>query len=376
MDELGRRAAMGYGSHFVRDAEYFNWRYLDSPRDYRCFGAYRSRELVGVAVVGHTFKHGVSAGFLADLVAAPDGREETRALLSRALAEVRGGADALVLLPPPSRTQRRALVRAGFAPTNKKLRFIGKPLHDGVACGRARRRVALHARRLRLLLEMAKVVFITQQVDPAHPALAATVPKLRALARLVDEVVVLADGAVDDVLPSNCRVRTFRSSRKAGRGVRFEAALTRELRGLRGGAVVAHMCPIYAVLAAPLIRPLRIPLVLWFTHWKASRLLASGREGLDGGHERGPALIPARIGEGARDRPRDRPVGVSVRAPACGRRAAAPRARALLDGEGSGRHSRAHLPRARRMSSSAFTGRCSLTRSVSTTASSSRSSTS
>jgi glycosyltransferase involved in cell wall biosynthesis len=33
------------------------------------------------------------------------------------------------------------------------------------------------------------------------------------------------------------------------------------------------MCPIYAVLAAPLVRPLRIPLVLWFTHWKASRLL-------------------------------------------------------------------------------------------------------
>jgi glycosyltransferase involved in cell wall biosynthesis len=33
------------------------------------------------------------------------------------------------------------------------------------------------------------------------------------------------------------------------------------------------MCPIYAVLAAPLVRPLRVPLVLWFTHWKASRLL-------------------------------------------------------------------------------------------------------
>jgi GNAT superfamily N-acetyltransferase len=132
MDELGRRAAMGYGSHFVRDAEYFNWRYLGSPRDYRCFGAYRANELVGVAIVGHTFKHGVSAGFLADLVAAPDGRQETRALLSRAVAEVRGGSDALVLLPPPSRAQRRTLLRAGFAPTNKKLRFIGKALHDGV----------------------------------------------------------------------------------------------------------------------------------------------------------------------------------------------------------------------------------------------------
>jgi glycosyltransferase involved in cell wall biosynthesis len=120
---------------------------------------------------------------------------------------------------------------------------------------------------------MAKLVFITQQVDPAHPALAATVPKLRALAARVDEVVVLTDSAAEDVLPPNCRIRTFRSGRKTGRGLRFEAALARELPGLRGGAVVAHMCPIYAVLAAPLVRPLRIPLVLWFTHWRASRLL-------------------------------------------------------------------------------------------------------
>jgi len=120
---------------------------------------------------------------------------------------------------------------------------------------------------------MTKVVFITQQVDPSHPALAATVPKLLALAELVDEVVVLADGTADDVLPANCRVRAFRAGHKVGRGVRFEAALARELRDLRGGAVVAHMCPIYAVLAAPLVRPLRVPLVLWFTHWRASRLL-------------------------------------------------------------------------------------------------------
>ena len=132
MDELGARAAAGYGSHFSRDAAYFNWRYLDSPRDYRCFGAYRGGELVGVGVVGHTFKHGVSAGFLADLVASPEDGAAVRALVARAVDEVKGGADALVLLPPPSKTQRRALVRAGFAPTNKKLRFIGKALRDGV----------------------------------------------------------------------------------------------------------------------------------------------------------------------------------------------------------------------------------------------------
>ena len=122
---------------------------------------------------------------------------------------------------------------------------------------------------------MRKLVFITQQVDPSHAALAATVPKIRALARRVDEVAVLADGAVEGVLPANCRVRTFRAERKLGRGLRFEAALARELPDLRGGAVVAHMCPIYAVLAAPLVRPLRVPLLLWFTHWRASRLLGA-----------------------------------------------------------------------------------------------------
>lgn len=138
VDALGRRAAAGYGSHFVRDAEYLSWRYLDSPRDYRCFTAYRDGELAGAAVVGHTFKHGVSAGFLADLLAAPGDGDAVRALVARALTEVEGGADALVLLPPRARAHRRALLAAGFAPTNKRLRFIGKVLRDGARLDRRR----------------------------------------------------------------------------------------------------------------------------------------------------------------------------------------------------------------------------------------------
>jgi GNAT superfamily N-acetyltransferase len=130
-DRLGAAAGSTYGNHFVRDAEYFNWRYLDSPSDYRSFGAFRGEELAGVAVVGHTFKHGVSAGFLADLVVAPGDSAAMRALLARSHDEVRGGADALVLLPPPGRTERWALARSGFAPTNKQLRFIGKVLGAG-----------------------------------------------------------------------------------------------------------------------------------------------------------------------------------------------------------------------------------------------------
>jgi glycosyltransferase involved in cell wall biosynthesis len=117
---------------------------------------------------------------------------------------------------------------------------------------------------------VTKLVFVTQQVDPAHPALAATVPKIAALARRVDDVVVLAGGAVPGALPPNCRVHRFAGGSQLERGLRFAAALAGELTHGRPAAVVAHMCPIYAILAAPLVRPLGIPLVLWFTHWRAS----------------------------------------------------------------------------------------------------------
>jgi glycosyltransferase involved in cell wall biosynthesis len=96
------------------------------------------------------------------------------------------------------------------------------------------------------------------------------VPKIRALAARVDELVVLADGAVPGVLPANCRVRLFASRWKAGRGLKFEAALARELvRRPKPTAVLAHMCPIYAVLAASLARPRGARVVLWYTHWHA-----------------------------------------------------------------------------------------------------------
>ena len=119
-----------------------------------------------------------------------------------------------------------------------------------------------------------RIVFVTQKVDPQHPALAATVTKIAALAALVDEVVVLTDGAVPGVLPANCRVHEFGAGSQAGRGARFTVALARELlQRPRPVAVVAHMCPIYVVLAAPLVRPLGVPLLLWYTHWHASSLL-------------------------------------------------------------------------------------------------------
>jgi glycosyltransferase involved in cell wall biosynthesis len=118
-----------------------------------------------------------------------------------------------------------------------------------------------------------RFVFVTQRLDPADPTLGAAAAKVRALADGVDEVVVLADSAVPGSLPPNVRFRAFAAPARAVRGARFEVALARELARGRPLAVLAHMSPIYAVLAAPLARPLRVPVLLWFTHWRDSRVL-------------------------------------------------------------------------------------------------------
>ena len=152
-----------------------------------------------------------------------------------------------------------------------------------------------------------RLVVVTQQVDPASAVLGATVDKLRALAERVDELVVLADSAVEGALPDNCRVRLFRSGLRAGRGLKFETALARELAGRpRPAAVLAHMCPVYAVLAAPLARPAGVKVMLWFTHWRRSRLLAHRNAALDHRPQRRQADLPALVAETRRDRSWDR----------------------------------------------------------------------
>ncbi len=124
---------------------------------------------------------------------------------------------------------------------------------------------------------MRRLVFATQKLDPGDPVLAATVPMVRALAARVDELVVLCDTAAPGVVPENVRVHEFGASTQAQRGAKFVAALVRELWP-RPLGVVAHMVPLYAVLAAPVVRPLRIPLVLWYTHWKGHAVVRAAEK--------------------------------------------------------------------------------------------------
>ena len=125
-----------------------------------------------------------------------------------------------------------------------------------------------------------RLVFVTQSADPAHPVLGATLAKIRALAERCDEVVVLADSVDESALPDNVRARSFAAPTQVRRGARYVAALAPELAD-RPVAVVAHMAPIYALLAAPLTKPMRVPLLLWFTQQAAGNTLRNAERVVD-----------------------------------------------------------------------------------------------
>jgi glycosyltransferase involved in cell wall biosynthesis len=113
-----------------------------------------------------------------------------------------------------------------------------------------------------------RLVFLTQSVDPTDPVLAATVPKIAALAQRVDELEVIARRGVASAVPAGVRLQTFDAPSRLGRALRFGAAVSSALRR-RPDAVVAHMIPLYAIVAAALARPRGVRVVLWYTHWKA-----------------------------------------------------------------------------------------------------------
>jgi len=118
-----------------------------------------------------------------------------------------------------------------------------------------------------------RIVFLTQAVDVDDPILGATAAKLEALGRRVDELHIICDRVGRHDLPANCTFATWAAPTRLGRGLKMLRALVPILVRRRPDAVVAHMCPIYLVLAAPFAKPLRVPLVVWYTHWTIDRTL-------------------------------------------------------------------------------------------------------
>ena len=116
-----------------------------------------------------------------------------------------------------------------------------------------------------------KIVFVTQVLDPAHGSLAQTLDLVTALAAGTDELVVLCREDRWGEAPAGVQVRTYGARSKLGRALAYQRQLAASLRG--ADAVLAHMVPTFLVLAAPLARARRVPLLLWYTHWHGGRML-------------------------------------------------------------------------------------------------------
>jgi hypothetical protein len=97
------------GHHIVRDREYLDWRYGRSPRQYA---------QVGDAIVAHAVWHGFSSAVVCEGADARSLRRAAAAVdADAAVAFVNGG-------------EARAFIAAGFVPTPRTIRFIGKRLRD------------------------------------------------------------------------------------------------------------------------------------------------------------------------------------------------------------------------------------------------------
>ena len=100
--------------HIVRDARYLNWRYAGSPRPYL-----RVEDGDGWAVVTHSVWHGYSSAVVCEAVGGPK-------LLRMCVQAV--DADIAVAMVNPG--EERIYAAAGFLPTPRTIRFIGKRLTD------------------------------------------------------------------------------------------------------------------------------------------------------------------------------------------------------------------------------------------------------
>ena len=95
------------GLHIVRDRPYLDWRYAGSPRAYA---------RVGDVVVTHAVWHGFSSAIVCETGSASEIRHAVRLV----------DADVAVALVNPG--EERTYVAAGFVPSPRTIRFIGKRL--------------------------------------------------------------------------------------------------------------------------------------------------------------------------------------------------------------------------------------------------------
>ena len=105
--------------------------------------------------------------------------------------------------------------------------------------------------------------------DADDPILGFTTRWIRALAQRVNSIHVITMRAGKIQLPNNVRVYSVGKEKgysEPRRAIEFYRHLFRILREDRIDVCFSHMIPIFSVLAAPMLKAKRIPIVTWFAH--------------------------------------------------------------------------------------------------------------
>jgi glycosyltransferase involved in cell wall biosynthesis len=113
------------------------------------------------------------------------------------------------------------------------------------------------------------LIFVTQLLDPADPVLGFVAGLLPALAHRCDRLVVIANElrAVPEGVDAEFEsLGKEHGKSRVARTLRYESLLMRLQRSPSLCGLFAHMCPIYATLSAPLLRPRGLRVVLWYAH--------------------------------------------------------------------------------------------------------------
>jgi glycosyltransferase involved in cell wall biosynthesis len=121
------------------------------------------------------------------------------------------------------------------------------------------------------------LIFVTQLLDPTDPVLGFVPGLLPSLAAHAQKLLVIANEV--RAVPAGLDIEIESLGKEHGRGraariLRYERLLARLGRDQSFGGLFAHMCPAYASLAAPPLRPRGKRVALWFAHPRDSRQLA------------------------------------------------------------------------------------------------------
>ncbi len=114
---------------------------------------------------------------------------------------------------------------------------------------------------------------MTQVIDPTDPVLGFTIRLIRALHQRAGNLVVIANEVRE--VPPDLDVEVVSLGKELGRGrlakaLRYQRVLGDVCRRQRPAILLAHMCPTYLTVGAPMVRVCGGRSMLWFTHQTSS----------------------------------------------------------------------------------------------------------